>query len=431
MILQQLGDLLLLLLLGLMGWLILAKLRVPASEIIGPVLLIGALRAAQVDLPLSPAFLFPAVQVVIGIFVGSMLNREAVRELKQMVLPAGIIVSWALSAVFFIGIFLERFSALDLYTALLSASMGGLPEISVIALASGASVAIIMVMQLMRLLGTVFVFPLLLKWLVKREPAADGKLQSETTLPAEGEGSTSNSRMAAPEMEFDSGGNLTANHNRISGEEENAGINGGPAASPGDSQRFILARAFRLFAGHINRTKARRFLRVIAYSWKKILFTGVVAAAGGILFESLRVPAGLLVGSTIFVGVCSVTGLPVSRFSPRLLDILLVVIGINVADNISLQAVSTMVNPTFLVPLFIATMVLFSSSFAVAWIIHRITGWDYPTSFLASAPSGFTIMTALAIKHNRDPIRVSMLHLCRLLSINIFVPFIFIILMNR
>jgi len=61
----------------------------------------------------------------------------------------------------------------------------------------------------------------------------------------------------------------------------------------------------------------------------------------------------------------------------------------------------------------------------VAWIIHRLTGWDLPTSLLAAAPGGFTVMTALAIKHDLDPVKISMLHLCRLFTIKMFIPFIF------
>jgi len=135
MFFQLLYDIIVLLTLGLVGWFLLARLRMPAAEILGPVLVIGAMRAFQVDLPASPAFLFPIAQIIIGIFVGSMLTRETVRELKPMALSVLIIVAWALSIIFIIGFFLDSYTVLDLYTAMLSASMGGLPEITIIALA--------------------------------------------------------------------------------------------------------------------------------------------------------------------------------------------------------------------------------------------------------------------------------------------------------
>ena len=393
MFVQIISDILLLFGLGLAGWFLLSRIRMPASEVIGPVAVIGTLRAMQVELPTSPDFLFPAAQIIIGIFVGSMLNRDAVRELKPMAVSAVIIIAWALSIVFVIGFFLARYSAMDLYTAMLSASMGGLPEITVIALASGAGVTVIIVMQMIRMLGTILIFPLLLKWIEVRENRGPkkppGNLKNETKTPAK---------------------------KVVSCEKTTA---------------LTIAGLFsNLLSTYFNQNALLRIVSSFKESWLRIMLTLFIAAVGGLLLEGMGVPAGLLVGSTIFVAAVSVAGVPVSKLSPRLLDLLLVFIGITVADNISLETIITMVNPEFLVPILIATAVIFATSFGTAWIIYRLTGWDFLTSFLAAAPGGFTVMTALAIKHGRDPFKVSMLHLCRFLSINIFVPFLFMFMMR-
>ena len=393
MFVQIISDILLLFGLGLAGWFLLSRIRMPASEVIGPVAVIGTLRAMQVELPTSPDFLFPAAQIIIGIFVGSMLNRDAVRELKPMAVSAVIIIAWALSIVFVIGFFLARYSAMDLYTAMLSASMGGLPEITVIALASGAGVTVIIVMQMIRMLGTILIFPLLLKWIEVRENRGQkkppGNLKNENKTPAE--------KVVSCEK-------ITA---------------------------LTIAGLFsNLLSTYFNQNALLRVVSSFKESWLRIMLTLFIAAVGGLLLEGMGVPAGLLVGSTIFVAAVSVAGVPVSKLSPRLLDLLLVFIGITVADNISLETIITMVNPEFLVPILIATAVIFATSFGTAWIIYRLTGWDFLTSFLAAAPGGFTVMTALAIKHGRDPFKVSMLHLCRFLSINIFVPFLFMFMMR-
>ncbi len=393
MFIQVLSDLILLFGLGLAGWFLLARAQIPTSELIGPVAIIGTLRALQMDLPTSPDFLFPVAQIIIGIFIGSMLNRDTIRELKSMAVSAVIIVAWALSVAFVIGFFLARYSVMDLYTAILSASMGGLPEITVIAMASGAGVAVIIVMQMIRMLGTVLLFPVLLKYIEGRKTKSanrqDVKLEKgiETTSEA------------------------AENCEQVS------------------SQIRKYSYSDRIKT-HINRETVRRMGRAFRESWFRILVTMIIATAGGLLLEILGVPAGLLVGSTIFVATASAAGIPVSSLSPRLLDLLLVAIGIAIADNISLDTFDTMLNPEFVIPILIATAIMFATSFGVAWIIYRLTGWDFPTSFLAAAPGGFTVMTALAIKHGLDPLKVSMLHLCRLLSINIAIPFVFLFLMN-
>ncbi len=386
-------DIALLFGLGLIGWFLLSRVRMPASELIGPVLIIGTLRTMQIELPASPDFLFPAAQIVIGIFVGSMLNRKALRELKPMAVSAVIIVTWALSIVFVVGYFLARYSVLDLYTAMLSASMGGLPEITVIALASGAEVTVIMVMQMIRMLVTVLLFPLLLQWIEGKEKHGMMK------------------QVKKQERVY------TNNSETV---ENNKGT------FPGNHKSLLVKR----LRSAVNQEAFSNLIFSVKTSWLRVLVTLVVATTGGLLLEVWGVPAGLLVGSTIFIAAFSVGGLPVSKLSPRLLNILLVFIGITVADNISIETISTMADPDFLIPILIATAVMFATSFAVAWIIYSLTGWDFPTSFLAAAPGGFTVMTALAIKHGRDPFKVSMLHLCRLLSINIFIPFVFLYLMS-
>ncbi len=391
MIIQALNETLLLFGLGLCGWFLLSRVRMPAAHVLGPMVLIGALRAFQFDLPPSPDFMFPAVQIIIGIFVGSMLNKEALSELKKMAGSALIIILWTLSVIFVIGFFLARYSVMDLYTAMLSASMGGLPEITVIALASNASIAVIIVMQLIRMFGTVTIFPVIIEWVEKKErrgvnyPAVDHN----------------------PDL------------NKPSGEFKN--YQAGETTVEITSIRDKIGQS-------LNSETLHGYIRLLRGSWKRILQTLAVAASGGLLLESLGVPAGMMVGSTIFIAAASIIGMPVSKLSQRLLNIMLVFIGISIADNITAETITTLADASFLLPILIATTVMFASSFGVAWLIYRLTGWDFPTSFLAAAPAGFTVMTTLALKHGHDPLKVSMLHLCRLLSIKMFLPFVFMAL---
>lgn len=394
MSLQILVDFLLLMGLGVVGWFLLAAIRMPAAEVLGPVLLIGAMRALNPDLPLSPPFLFSVVQVVIGIFIGSMLNRDTVRELKPMIFPALIVIGWALSIIFIIGFFLARYTALDLYTAMLSASMGGLPEITIIAMASGAGVAVIVVTHMLRLLITIFTFPFILKWFAKKIPGSVNSAGGAFTSAA--------GNLA--------GSNLPDKKGKV-----------GPIT-------LELKSRVKLFFSFETLKRHHRSIRI---SWARILFTLAVAASGGLIFMKLGVPAGLLVGSTVFIASASVAGAEISRLSPRLFDLLLVYIGITIADYISFEMISTMGNRDLLVPILIATVIIFATSFLISWVICKVTGWDYPTCFLSAAPSGFTLMTLLAVKYGLDPVKVSMLHLCRLLSIKLFLPFLFMYLMSR
>jgi len=406
MVYQTLYDTVLLFGLGLAGWFLLTRIRVPAPEIMGPIVLIGAFRALHFELPAAPGFLFPVAQIIIGVFVGSMLDKNSVRQLKTMVISALVVVTWALSMIVVIGFFLNRYSAMDPPTALLSASMGGLPEISVLAVASGASAAVVIVMQMLRMLGSIVLFPAILERIENRNHSKNRPGEKKPPRPGD-----------LPPLH--NGSRTAYNSSHPEQSSKDSGWQGGISfCKPGNYLKKTLDPG--MLQGLM--LQARQSL-------PKILPTLAVAAAGGYLLHSLGVPAGLMVGSTFAVAAASVAGMPVSKVSNRLLSVLLVAIGITLADNITPEMLHTMAKVKFIIPILIATTVMFLSSFGTAWLIFKITDWDFPTSFLAAAPGGFTVMTALAIKHGLDPFKVSMLHLCRLLAIKMFIPLVIMLLM--
>ncbi len=83
-----------------------------------------------------------------------------------------------------------------------------------------------------------------------------------------------------------------------------------------------------------------------------------------------------------------------------------------------------------MVPILIVTVIIFFSSILVAFLISRIYTWDFPTSFLAAAPSGMAVMTALAIDFNINPFYISISHLCRLLAVKTVIPFVFMLFLK-
>ncbi len=402
---ESLQNLAFLLGLGLVGWFLLARLRFPAPEIIGPIFLIGALRALHVDLPDAPNYLFPVAQITIGIFIGSMLDKNSVRNLKPMAASALVVVIWALSMILFIGFFLNRFSVMDFQTALLSASMGGLPEISVLAVASGASAEVVIFMQMLRMLGSIMLFPAIVGWIKNRE--------------------NNNNTLAGPPAH--TGAKLMG-----ANKPGNAGQKKAPepgSARPKSRNQNFWGLHYRSIITILSRPQLANLLVSVKYSWVKGLTTIAIATAGGFVFLLIGIPAGLMIGSTFFIAAASITGIPLIKLSKQFVSFLLVAIGVTLAGNITPETIHTMVKIEFLLPILIATTVMFISSFAIAGVIYRITDWDFPTSFLAAAPGGFSVMTALAIKHDLDPFKISMVHLCRLLAIKMFVPLTFLFFM--
>lgn len=375
---------------GLCGWAVFALLRLPVAPLLGAVIAIGALRLSGFPLPPSPFFISPLVQIMLGLFVGSKIKRQTIRELRSMVFPALLIVAWALSILLVMGYFLGQVTSMDTVTAILSSSMGGLPEITVIALDTDADIATIILMHSVRMLITIFTFPVIIKYWIKRE---NQPIPEKDSVPS----SPQAKKVFFPELL------VTA---------------GNPRRIPS-----LLAQKIKMTIGKMR----NGFPRVNSLPrWAAMYFVSLcIATAGGYLFLSLGVPAGAMVGAVFFTAFVSICGFNIKPLPGKAFGFILVGLGIMISENIDPETIATVSASNLLLPALLLTAVLFTSSLFIAFIIYRSTGWDFPTCFLAASPAGFSVMTALAVKHGRNPFRVSMLHLCRLLAIKTVVPFVF------
>ncbi len=354
---------LLLFLLGGLGWFIFKLLHMPAPAILGSITVIGVLRILDFPLANTPAFFSPFIQILLGVYVGSKINRDTVKELKVLIKPVFIVVVWSLLTVFFLGRLLFSMTSLDLYTSLLSSAMGGLPEMTIIALSTDANIAVIIVMQTARMVSTIALFPYILNFWVKKND----------------ESSNSNTNM----IEEDSKEKVS----KIVKKEE--------------------LKTWKLF-----------------FWWS---FTLAVASLGGYLLLSVGFPAGGMVGGMLFTVVFSLLGFKIQSIPTKAFGVILVGVGIMVSDTITPDTLEIIMSGSLFLPILVMLITVFSTSFLVAFIIHKTTGWDYPTCFLAAAPGGFTVMTALAIKYNKDPFKVSIIHLFRLIGIKVVVPLAFML----
>lgn len=177
----MLFDVLLLYLLGVLGWRLVKALKIPVPALLGPLLFLGTFRALDIDLPRTPAFFTPLLQILLGVSIGARFSKDVVARLKKMILPGLIIVVWALTLVFLLGWFLAQITYLDPFTAMLASSMGGLPEMTIIALAVDADIGVIFIVQLFRLLITFSLFPAILK----KQPGVQGNPEGDPVLTLE------------------------------------------------------------------------------------------------------------------------------------------------------------------------------------------------------------------------------------------------------
>lgn len=103
------------------------------------------------------------VQCFAGAYIGGMITRSQVFEMLMMyeVVIAVILAFYILN--FIISLLLVIFCRMDVITALLSSSAGGLTDMALIADELGADRAKVVAMQLIRVIGIVTLYPLLIK----------------------------------------------------------------------------------------------------------------------------------------------------------------------------------------------------------------------------------------------------------------------------
>jgi len=149
------------------GWLG-VRLNLPAGALVGA-MIVGLAPGLLGFGPLAwPAFVLAGAYLLLGARVGARFDRSIMRTLWTL-LPfvLGFIVALSLICAG-IGWALARVTGLDLLTALLATSPGGIDAATIAALDTGADVTMVASIQMARLLLMVLVGPFIIRRLVAR-----------------------------------------------------------------------------------------------------------------------------------------------------------------------------------------------------------------------------------------------------------------------
>ncbi|MFC3677796.1 AbrB family transcriptional regulator [Ferrovibrio xuzhouensis] len=145
---------------GVVGWIGAHFLRMPASRLIGPMVVSAAVHLAGFSEAKPPPEIVAIAQVVMGAALGTRFAGTPLIEIRRIaglsVVSALIMVGCTVACTFaFAGLIGTRFETLAL-----TLSPGGLAEMSLIALALGVDVAIISTMHVLRIAIVVLLAPL-------------------------------------------------------------------------------------------------------------------------------------------------------------------------------------------------------------------------------------------------------------------------------
>lgn len=156
------GRILITLIVAAAGGLLGVKLKIPAGAMIGAMFSVALFNILSGKASIPVNFRLVA-QMVVGGMIGLKFTKETIYQLKELIVPAIILVVGFMIFSVALGYLIYKVTGLELMTALFSTSPGGLTDMTLIADAYGAETPKIAVMHMMRLVSVITILPIVIK----------------------------------------------------------------------------------------------------------------------------------------------------------------------------------------------------------------------------------------------------------------------------
>lgn len=131
---------------------------IPAGILVGSMLIVIAMNLsygrAYLPMPLKRL-----AQILSGAYIGCTLDRESILRLRYLVLPAVIILAVYIPTSLLCGWLNSRINRRDLRESMLSATPGGASDMALIAADLGVESMDLMVIQVLRMVSVIIIFP--------------------------------------------------------------------------------------------------------------------------------------------------------------------------------------------------------------------------------------------------------------------------------
>lgn len=173
---------------GVPGWLLLRFFHVPAAAMMGAMISAGFFAVKGWGLPDVPGGANLVLQVVLGLFIGVRVTREARAEFGRSAPVALLAGIWWLLLPLGLGMLVTRWFGLDLPTSLLGTVPGGIAEMSLLALTLNADAALVALMQFCRLAAVLVGMPFLSAWINRRMGDGESSRPKPACGPGAGKG---------------------------------------------------------------------------------------------------------------------------------------------------------------------------------------------------------------------------------------------------
>lgn len=143
------------------GW-IGYNLKIPAGAMTFSMLTVGALNifSGKGYMPLNIRRL---TQVFAGILIGERMTYRDIVALKTIIIPAFILIAGIIVVNLCVGIFISKFTGLEMINSLLASAPGGMSDMALIAKDLGGDAPKVTVLQLARYICVIAFYPIIVK----------------------------------------------------------------------------------------------------------------------------------------------------------------------------------------------------------------------------------------------------------------------------
>jgi membrane AbrB-like protein len=149
------------------------RFRIPSGAMIVPLAFAAILGGLGLGPVAVPAWVLPVTYLLLGARIGARFDRDTLRLIRAVFWQLMVFVTLLIAGCTVLGWGLYRVTDIDLLTAMLATSPGGMDAATVAALETGANTPMVVSIQLIRLLVMVMIAPFVVRWLIRPRPAPE------------------------------------------------------------------------------------------------------------------------------------------------------------------------------------------------------------------------------------------------------------------
>ncbi len=167
------------------GFAVAKRLHLPAPAMLGSMLSVG-LSNVFFDYAVLPWYAKVIAQAVSGAFIGMQISKKDVLNFRYLITPFLLLAGMLTMNTFITGAVVHFLTGFDYLTAFLGAVAGGVSDISLLSIELGGDTQIVALMQTLRLVGVLLIFPYWIRFFTRREGDAEEDIRLITGNPEMG-----------------------------------------------------------------------------------------------------------------------------------------------------------------------------------------------------------------------------------------------------